>query len=399
MTPRIKTAIGTCVGLVLLSACASTPTAEKSAEIKANPKELHLALTGGFQSELEPCGCQFNPLGGVGRSWRALGRWRNAGEIVHAFSAGASFTPDAFELSHVEQYRRKAEATVDSLNFLGFDAVSPSAADLRLGLETLQKLKSRAQFAFVSSDLYNKKSHIPIFERYREEAGANEVSLFVVGLSGANGVSAQDSDIEVLEPAAALRPILGDLDRRPRVIVLLSSLGRSANERLAKEFPQINVILGAGDTERTAGAEQIGRKTLYVSPYDRGASWTRVTLDAKPGFTGFYNEGAFFTVEDTLAELESQKYHVETALSQSSHSRHTASISVLKKRKQEIAQEIASLSVRDVPPGPTVANFASTVELMDTTLDSSQSPTNAIVDKYKAETRELSLNEIQPAAN
>ncbi len=393
-TMKVNVLKVTLLGLVLiLGACSSEPTTEPvaTAEKLNKPGEVNLAFASSFQQELEPCGCEFNPLGGVGRSWKALHEWRKAQGRVHAFSAGMTFTQTTFDPAKKDMYQRKADAMVEALNTMHLDAITPAGSDLRLGLDNLMALKAKAEFAFISSDLYDKSSQIPLFERFREFRGTNEVSLFVVGLSGSQGIPKEDNSVDVVSPEKALKMIFSEMSQEPKVIVLLSSLGRSENEKIAKEFPEINIILGAGDANVSPGSEQIARKTLYVSPYQRGMSWAKLSLQVRPGFSAFYNPDVAYETETKLASLRAELYPVEENLKSKPHSRHTASVAHLQQRRKELLDEISEVSIQEVEPDATAATYESEMKLMDLSLEGKSNPAIGLVEKYKAQTRAIGL--------
>ena len=92
-----------------------------------------LAIVTDLQGQLEPCGCQSRPLGGIDRLATELGRLRADGTPTLLLLSGDSLfgagEAHAHDPNAAQQERWRAETLVDVLNRLGVSALNPGSAD------------------------------------------------------------------------------------------------------------------------------------------------------------------------------------------------------------------------------------------------------------------------------
>lgn len=149
---------------------------------------------------------------------------------------------------------------------LGLDVWTPSALDLRYGLERLIAAADEAGIALLASNLSHNDGRPPPLASSRIE-GVGGVRLGLIGLVGQRpGLPA---GLRVEEPIAAARRALDELAGRAELVLVLSNLGIEADQRLAERVAGLHLIFGAGDDRMILIPRRVG-DSLLLQPYKRG---------------------------------------------------------------------------------------------------------------------------------
>jgi len=146
-----------------------------------------------------------------------------------------------------EQEKIKAAGIVKSYNVMGYDAVGVARNDLLAGLPFIKKLAKESKFTWLSSNLVDKKSKKPIFQRYRIfKKGALKVGVFALTSpflpSGVEGLK----EVEVIDWHKAAASVIAEIAPKCDLIVLLSNLVIPDNRKISAEFPEIRLIIQSG---------------------------------------------------------------------------------------------------------------------------------------------------------
>jgi len=142
----------------------------------------------------------------------------------------------------------RAELLIQAYNEMGYDGVNVGEKDLMEGLKFLIDATPRAKFSFISSNLAERKTGKSIFRPYliKEIAG---LKIGILGLmSDEFKIALQEREpaLTILDPFVTSRPLIKSLDESCDLVVVLSQLGEMKDKRLAKENPQVDLILGGG---------------------------------------------------------------------------------------------------------------------------------------------------------
>ncbi len=257
---------------------------------------LALVLSGQQNGYFEPCGCAGleNMKGGLARRFTFLKQLRDDGWPVAALDLG----------NLVRRFGRQAEikyhATVDALQTMGYDAIGYGPDDLRLPLGELLADAADQRSRFVAANVGLLGFEAGIVPRWRVvQAGGLKIGVTaILGKKLQEGLRA--GDVELLDPAAALREVVPALRRLEcDLLVLLAHAPVDEASDLARQFRDFHLVVAAGDTteppleRRTIDGTQtqlveLGTKGMYVGVlalFDEGGRRTfryqRVPMDAR----------------------------------------------------------------------------------------------------------------------
>jgi hypothetical protein len=159
----------------------------------------------------------------------------------------------------------RVDLLLQSYNDMGYDAVNVGEKDLMMGLIFLFDLAKKAKFPFVSANLLDKKTGKTIFKPYVvKEIGGIRIGIFGL-LDDVFNATLQEKGpgLTILEPFATSRALTKSLREYCDILVVLSQLGESKDKKLARENPQIDLILGGGGESKRAVAEQVNEVPIY----------------------------------------------------------------------------------------------------------------------------------------
>jgi hypothetical protein len=150
---------------------------------------------------------------------------------------------------------------------MGYNVVNVGEKDLMMGLKFFYDVSQKAKFPFISANLVDKKSEKGIFKPYviKEIAG---VRIGIFGLLDDifnPSLQEKETGLTILEPLSTSKALTKSLREYCDLIVALSQLGESKDRKLAKENPQIDLILGGGGESKRAVRDRVNEVPIYRS--------------------------------------------------------------------------------------------------------------------------------------
>ncbi len=146
-----------------------------------------------------------------------------------------------------------------------YDAVNVGEKDLMMGFKFLSDLTQQAKFPIISSNLVDKKTKKEVFKPFV----IKEIGGLKIGICGLLDDSfnptlqERDPGLIILEPLSASRALKKNLREYCDMIVVLSQLGESKDKKLARENPEIDLILGGGGESKRAVTERVNEVPIY----------------------------------------------------------------------------------------------------------------------------------------
>jgi hypothetical protein len=274
--------------------------------------KLALVFSGAQQGYIEPCGCAGleNQKGGLSRRHQLLKQLARNGWPVAAFDAGGLVKRFG------KQQELKLAASVDSLNTMGYKAVTFGGEDLRFELTELISAVTVAPFVATNAALAGFEEELPRF-RIIEAGGMRIGVLAVLGADEQRKV--RNPDV-VFKPAeATITQVLPEVKKEQcdKLILLAHTTLKEANE-LAEKFGDFAyVVTTGGADEPPAEPQKIGKQTqlievghkgmycVVVGLYDSARTperYQRVPLDARFGESQEMHQ-LMVSYQDQLKEL------------------------------------------------------------------------------------------------
>lgn len=259
------------------------PGASAAPAAPAKPAEKFVMLFAtGVSGELVDCGCPSHPRGGLARRAevaRGLAG-ANPGHFLNLDAGNAFFAltaPGALG----DDKKQQARAMAKSLSYMGINAVNVGPMDLAAGLPFLRDELARAgssELPFVSANLNDPATGKPVFPAYREfKIGERNVCVF--GLTQPAGL---DASAIAVDPAPALKSVVGELEGKCDLVVGLFAMPLHAASELIRQAPGVDVAIVSDRSSSPAPKPLVLGNTSIFQAGTRGMYLGRLDLTLLP---------------------------------------------------------------------------------------------------------------------
>jgi len=198
-------------------------------------QQLSFQFTCDVDGRLVPCGCFSGQLGGLTRIATLFGKKtpdQLRVDVGDALAGPADY--ERIQYGYIQQ----------AFALLGYDALNIGQREAGLSAAQLRDLKTHAPLPMLSANLLDKATGAPLFDGYKiVERGHWRVALVGVldgrsiGENLGEGLTVEDMDV-------TLGRLLPQLKGRADTIVLLAFADEAALTHLARQFYELDIILG-----------------------------------------------------------------------------------------------------------------------------------------------------------
>ncbi len=268
---------------------------------------LTIVFTGEETGYLEPCGCSEDQLGGIPRRHTFL--------RVESQESGVRSEPPLYPPPSQEgekggwdsrlqtpdsrlipvslgdltngfgrQSEIKMEIAVQALETMGYFAHNLGEKDIALGPEMFDYISTTSRLKFLSSNVkftnHSSNRIHPFLIKHVRAGLARPCKIGFLGILSSSAAATMPSyGFKITEPASSLRPLIGVLRDRVDVLVLLSHAEMDESIRLAKMFPELDLIISGHGIDDPAASEPVyvqtrtersERDTVVVSAGSKG---------------------------------------------------------------------------------------------------------------------------------
>lgn len=201
----------------------------------------------------------------------------------------------------------KAHLIIEALNLIHYDAFGIGDDDLTLGKDFLVELSKKANFPFLSSNLYDRESGKPLFQPYLlKEVGRLRIGIF--SLLSPDLFRPEDprlKGLEVKPPLEVAETTIKELQSKADLVILLSHLGYPKDVELAQVFSGIHIIVGSHTGINLLNPPVIKNTVILQTP-SKGMYLGRFDLKLKEPGSSFYNITTKQTLERNLTNVRNR---------------------------------------------------------------------------------------------
>ena len=184
-----------------------------------------------------------------------------------------------------EEWQRviKAELILDSFSRMGVDAMTLGVNDFKFGLDFLLEQAAERRLPYVCANLLRSDNGAPLFPPHL----VKEVDGLRIGIIGVAGSGIRADGVKVGGAREAVERSIAELQAKGiDFLILLSSAGASENEKLARDFDAIDVIVASG-SRRSLDPPNHAGNAIIVEPGSRGKYLGVLRIDYSPGSRGW----------------------------------------------------------------------------------------------------------------
>ncbi|WP_449537449.1 bifunctional metallophosphatase/5'-nucleotidase [Ferdinandcohnia sp. Marseille-Q9671] len=240
--------------------------------------------------------------------WSKITKYINQMRLLHQMRNEEMLLIDIGD--HMDRFHPISEATygkvnVKLLNQLQYDyATIGNNEGITMGYEHLNTLYGEADFKVILANLFDKNGKIPTwavpYDIYELPSG---FKIGVIGLTVHYMALYRLLGWNIRDPFIVLRETLNELEDKTDMILLLSHLGINEDEQIAREFPEINVLLG-GHTHHLLEKGKRVNNTLLCCAQKYGNYIGHVELKIDPIRKTLLDSEANVIPTKTLPECE-----------------------------------------------------------------------------------------------
>lgn len=240
--------------------------------VRQTPVDLSIAFTCDVNGRLVPCGCFTGQMGGLTRVATFLRESVPADALKLDVGDAIEGTADYQQIEH--RYLLRAFAQ------LGYAAVNLGHREAGLSAAALRDLKKGAPLPILSANLLEQSTGMPLFEPTRiVTRGRWKIGLVGV-LDPRIPPEALGEGVAIERMETALARVIPELKKRADLIVLLAFTDETSLAALAREFYEVDVILGGKVSQPSQQLIRENRsQILYTTNQSRAVGLMSLTLD------------------------------------------------------------------------------------------------------------------------
>lgn len=232
--------------LFILSSCmqfVSLTQDNLSDQVKMN--QVNILFSNNINGETHPCGCRNFPLGGLPQANGIIQNFNNQTASIYVDAGDTFFESTIVPEQLIKSQSFKANKIAEGLSKMGLKMMTPGDQDFALGESFLIDIAKKVNFKFLIS---NASSLMKLPHEKEIVLKIKDHSFIFIGITDPKLLKNTDAQLFV-NSRDALSKILPQLTKKypnkNRRIILISHSGLAADEKLAKEFQQIDWIIGS----------------------------------------------------------------------------------------------------------------------------------------------------------
>jgi 5'-nucleotidase / UDP-sugar diphosphatase len=208
----------------------------------------------------------------------------------------------------------KAHLIIESFNLTGYDAIGIGDDDLNLGKEFLLEISKKANFPFLSSNLFDEASGKILFQSSLiKEIHGLRIGIFsLLSLDFFTDPSdPRRKGLNIHSPIETAQAMVKELKPKTDLIILISHLGYVKDIELAQTVQGINIIVG-GHTGVNLIYPVVIKNTMILQTASRGMFGARLDLFFYNNEPTFYNSATKISLENNLNSINQRLTSKET---------------------------------------------------------------------------------------
>jgi 5'-nucleotidase / UDP-sugar diphosphatase len=191
---------------------------------------------------------------------------------------------------------------IDAMNAIGYDAAAIGSGEFNFGINALTARVREANFPLLSANVTSPIDEIQVAAIFN----AQGVRIAIIGLSSDElthtGHPQNVKYVDVADSVLTLETVLPRVRDRADCIILLTNVSRAEEQRIARAFPEIRLIIGAH--EESELPVRVGQTTIVTAgKFGKYAGKLDLT----------FNDGKLKAVESRLVPIENAEPDPEVA--------------------------------------------------------------------------------------
>lgn len=199
----------------------------------------------------------------------------------------------------------KAQFIIEAFNLMGYGALGIGDDDLSLGKNFLIEISRKANFPFLSGNLFDEESGRLLFQPYLvKEVNGLRVGIFsLLSPDFFDPADPRTKGLIIKPPSEVAESMVKELRPKTDLIILLSHLGYPKDVELAQALPGIQIIVGSHSGISLANPPVIKNTVILQTP-SKGMYVGRLDLSLINNASSFYNMTTKQLIEKNLSDIK-----------------------------------------------------------------------------------------------
>ena len=252
----------------------------------AQSDQVTLFFTANAMGNIEPCACGV-PSGGLPRRARLIAD--STGSAIPVLLDGGNLLGYPTPMG-----RLQTDYLLRGMDEMGYSVLGVGTREFGNGLDYLRRAEREHGFTFVCANAADPSSHEQLFEPWAViRAGAGSVAgvpygglrvgvTSVLGQDHAPAFGGEDRSVEVGDPVAAVRQIVGNMRDECDLVVVLAHTNRSALDEILA-IDGVDVVIACRLLRGTGGIGNValvdGKVLCHTAYQARRIGYARITVD------------------------------------------------------------------------------------------------------------------------
>lgn len=142
----------------------------------------------------------------------------------------------------------KGEVQVKAMNLMGYDAMTLGSGDFVIGMDLLRQRMQAARFPMLSANVILSDTGQLVGQPYVIKELTPENKVAIIGLTDPYVVdlvrAVRGPAVRVEDAVATVRRYVAEVSGQANIIIVLSHMGFDADQQLARQVSEIDVIVG-----------------------------------------------------------------------------------------------------------------------------------------------------------
>jgi hypothetical protein len=238
-----------CILLLLFSSCqkfiqSMDDDYADEISIKSGSDHIKIVFSHNINGETHPCGCRKFPLGGLPQVAGYLHKAQNESTTIYVDTGDMLFQTTKLPPFYEKSMTFTANKLLEAQEMLKLRLFVPGDLDFAQGEAYLAKVSKERKINFLIANL---SSESKIKSKPWVSYKLGKRNIYFIGLVNPY-IYFDIKDTNFTDPEKALKKSLKEItaeDKPNKTIILLSHGGMDFDRRIAKNFPQVNWIIGA----------------------------------------------------------------------------------------------------------------------------------------------------------
>ncbi len=252
---------------------ASSPVA---AAAGAKGQEYALFFTANDLGELDDCGCNARPLGGLARRSKWIAdrvKEKRFKAWISVSSGGVLSLDPELNVPPLAELKSLAKTVFSAYKKMNYVAMNVGTHDLAMGADELKKAAAAQRFPVISANIVGADGKPAFTEHVVTSVGRIKVGVFGLLAAAPPGKKqwVDDKGLKITAPIAAAKAQVEALRAKGcQLIIAAAQLSDEEKDELGQKVPGVDLVLGSLKQDLThQRPESLGRG-FFADPYHKG---------------------------------------------------------------------------------------------------------------------------------